>query len=377
VRASLRPVAASFLAFGCFAGSWSVAAVDVEHTFGLTDAGLGVVLGIAILCGTASAAFGGVLTDRWGARLALTRALLVWAAFLAAAALAPHVAAFVALLTLAIAAQGLLDVVMNVIAADELADEPGRLVRFHGLFNAAAVFGAIATGVVLQLDGSWRIVWVAIAVVALAVAATARRAPVHNVAHVANESMWRSLVALRHEGVVVLALVFAAAAMVEGGIAIWGVLYLRGHLGVSVFAGVGAYVVGQSLATMTRFGGSHIVGALGTRRAVAIGAGLAAFGLAAEVVSTNAAVAATGLAVAAVGISVVWPLLIAEVNNEARHPAVAIGGITAAGYLGMVAGPPLVGAISALFGLRAALGVLAALAFFVAITPARVRASVR
>ena len=54
-----------------------------------------------------------------------------------------------------------------------------------------------------------------------------------------------------------------------------------------------------------------------------------------------------------------WPLLLADVNNEARHPALAIGGITACGYLGMVAGPPLVGMLSALFGLQVGLLVLA------------------
>lgn len=376
MRTSLRPVAAAFIAFGCFAGAWSVGAVDVERTFGLTDAALGVVLGIGILCATVSAAFGGALTDRWGPGRALARALTFWGLALAAAALAPHLALFVVLLTFAITAQGLLDVVANVVAADALADEPGKLVRFHGLFNAAAVVGAIATGIVIRLDGSWRAVWVAIAVLALVVAVQSRHAPVREVVRSANDSMWRSLLELRHEGVLLLALVFAAAAMVEGGIATWGVLYLRGHLGVGVLAGVGAYVAGQTLATLTRFGGSHIVNVLGARRAVALGGGLAACGLAAEVVSTNVVVAATGLALAAVGISVVWPLLIAEVNNEARHPAVAIGGITAAGYLGMVAGPPIVAAISAVFGLRTALGFLAALAFFVAVTPARVRAAV-
>ena len=50
--------------------------------------------------------------------------------------------------------------------------------------------------------------------------------------------MWRALAGLRHEGLVVLALVFAASAMVEGGIATWGILYLRGHLGLGVLAGV-------------------------------------------------------------------------------------------------------------------------------------------
>ena len=83
--------------------------------------------------------------------------------------------------------------------------------------------------------------------------------------------------------------------------------------------------------------------------------------------------AAAGLAAAAVGISVVWPLLIADVNNEAAHPALAIGGVTACGYLGMVAGPPLVGVISGVFGLQTGLLVLAGIALFVAVTPAHVR----
>ena len=60
--------------------------------------------------------------------------------------------------------------------------------------------------------------------------------------------MFRALIGLRHEGLTVLALVFAASAMVEGGIATWGVLYLRAHVGLGVLAGVGAYVVGNLLA---------------------------------------------------------------------------------------------------------------------------------
>ena len=87
----------------------------------------------------------------------------------------------------------------------------------------------------------------------------------------------------------------------------------------------------------------------------------------------NAVVGAAGLALACIGVSVVWPLLLAEVNNEARHPALAIGGVSAAGYLGMVAGPPIVGVLSGAFDLTTGLLVLAAAALFVAVTPAHVR----
>jgi MFS family permease len=182
---------------------------------------------------------------------------------------------------------------------------------------------------------------------------------------------------LRHEGLLLLASVFGAAAMIEGGIATWGILYLRAHLNVGVLAGVSAYVAGEGLATVARIGGGPVIGALGSRRAVALGGLLAAAGIATEALCGTAAVAAAGLAAAAVGISVVWPLLLADVNNEARHPTLAIGGVTACGYLGMVAGPPLVGLLSSAFGLRTGLLVLAAIGLFVALTPTRIRASSR
>jgi MFS family permease len=373
VNTSLRPVAASFMVFGLYAGAWAVAAIDVERAFDLTDAELGLLVAGGILAATAVAAFGGAISDRIGAGRTLTRSLFVWGALVAVEATAPHISVFAPLFIAALAAGGLLDVVMNVIAADALGAEPGRLVRFHGLWSAGSVLGAIATGVVLRLDGSWRAVWVGIAVLACGVGVLVWRGTVPEPARVEHPSMLRALVGLRHEGLVVLALVFAASAMVEGGIATWGVLYLRAHLGVGVLGGVGAFVAGATLATVTRIGGGPLLGALGTRRAVAIGGGLACAGLAMEGLSTNAAVGIVGLAVASVGITVVWPLLLADVNNEARHPALAIGGVTASGYLGIFAGPAIVGLLSALFGLRVGLLVLAGVALFVAVTPAHVR----
>ncbi len=373
MRPSLRPVAASFVVFGVYGGAWAVAAIDVERTFGLTDAELGLLLAGGIFAATAVAAFGGAISDRIGAGRTLAWSMFLWAALVAVEAAAPHIAVFVPLFIAALAAGGLLDVVMNVIAADALGAEPGRLVRFHGLWNAGTVLGAIATGVVLRLGGSWRAMWVGVACAGIVVAVSVGRGRVPEPVRVEHPSMWRALIGLRHEGLVVLATVFAASAMLEGGIATWGVLFLRAHLGVGVLGGVGAYVVGATLATVTRIAGGPMFGALGTRRAVALGAGLACAGIALEALSTNPVVAAFGLATASVGISVVWPLLLADVNNEARHPALAIGGVTASGYLGMVAGPPIVGLFSALFGLRVGLLVLAGVALFVAVTPAHVR----
>jgi MFS family permease len=370
---ALRAVGAAFIVFGVFGGAWAVAAADIENSFGLSDGQLGFLLAGGIIAATAIAAFGGAITDRWGARAVLTRAFLAWAIFLTLEASSMRLPVFVPAFIVAVAAGGLIDVVMNVIAAHALSARPGSLVRFHGLFNAGAVLGAVATGAVLRAGGSWRVMWVAIAVLALVTAVMSHRSPMSEPPRTEHPSMIRALLGLRNEGLAVLALVFGAAAMVEGGIGTWGVLYLRDRLHIGIVAGVGAYVAGQTLATATRIGGGGVIGTLGTRRSIALGGALACGGLAAEALSRNAAVAAIGLTCAAVGISVVWPLLLADVNNKARHPSLAIGGVTAAGYLGMVAGPPLVGTISNVFGLRAGLLVLAAIAAFVALMPSHVR----
>jgi MFS family permease len=97
---------------------------------------------------------------------------------------------------------------------------------------------------------------------------------------------------------------------------------------------------------------------------------LAAAGLLVEAAAPNTAIAVTGLVLAALGVSMCWPLLVSAVGNAFDRPAVAVGGLTAAGYLGIVAGPPLVGGISGLAGLRAGLVALAVIAAGAALTAA-------
>ena len=246
-----EPVAAGFIVFGFYAGAFAVAAIDIERTFDLSDAA------------TRLPARGG---DHRGHRRRRGRrhhhrpvgrgrhagpgSVIIWGSLLMVEALAPHIALFVARVhRWPIAAGGLVDVVINVTSADALAREPGKLVRFHGLWNFACVLGATGTGIVLRLGGSWR----------GGVGGHRRRRDHRRTAHVPRRvpeparvehpSMIRALIGLRHEGLTVLALVFAASAMVEGGVATWGVLYLRAHDGLGVLAGVGAYVVGNLLAT--------------------------------------------------------------------------------------------------------------------------------
>src|SRR5213083_271133 len=75
----LVPVAAAFVCFGMFWGTWAVAAIDVERFLRVSHAGLGALLALAAVAAVATNAVGGPVAERWGARRALAGFLTVWA----------------------------------------------------------------------------------------------------------------------------------------------------------------------------------------------------------------------------------------------------------------------------------------------------------
>ncbi len=182
-------------------------------------------------------------------------------------------------------------------------------------------------------------------------------------------SFFRSFGTIKEQGLVVLMLAFAATAVVEGGIDTWGVLYLRTRLATGVLLGAGAYAAGQLIAATTRASGANVMNRLGHRRGFVLGSGLAAGGLVLEASFDSAAVAACGLAIAAGGISLCWPLTMARLATprqgeapDAASTTVLVGGFTAAGYMGWVLGPAVIGTLSDHEGLRAGLLLLGGIA---------------
>jgi MFS family permease len=349
-----------FALFGGFWGTWAVAALDVQRFLELSDTGLGVLVAATVVGTSVANVVGGTLTERLGVGPAMVVSLGLWGASVVPLALVRSPAWWMAAFLVAVAAGGLLDVVLNVASTGALAHRPGRLLRVHSSYNAGALAGAGATGVLLAAGGSWRwplaAVAVGAAVLAVPIARRRRHAALHEPP--AHATLRDAALELRRSRLVSLAVVFALGAMVEGGIGTFGVLYLREHLDVAVLAGAGAYVAGQALATITRsaLGSEGFAARLATGggvRPARIGLCVAAAGLALEAATDLAAVAAVGLAVAAVGITTYWPLLSAVATTASDRPGLAVGGVSAAGYLGFLAGPPLVGALADGAGLRA------------------------
>lgn len=369
------PVRASFVALGMFWGSWAVAIANVQRTFHLSDGTIGGLLAVAI--GVAGVT-GGVVShraERWGTGPMLAGSLCCWALLLVGAGIARPWPVFAVCFVAAEVAGGCVDTAMNAAASRRLAGQPGALVRFHALFNAGALSGAAMAGGVLALHASWRWLWpvLAIGVLALGVwgwvgGRPGAPAPGLGVAGPTGPPRTGHPIArLRADRLLVFLVVFALAEITEGGVDTWGVLYLRTHLAAGVLLGAGAYVVGQSVAATTRGAGGPLLGRLSARVALIAGASVAAGGILLESVAPSALPAACGMALGAAGTSLFWPLVMSQVARQASRATSAIGAFTAGGYVGWVAGAPVVGWVSDTWGAARGLQLLAGLAVVVVV----------
>ncbi len=362
-------MAATFVVFGTFWGAWAVAAADVEDSLGLSHGGFGLLLSVALAGAVASNAAGGALAERHGTAPVLAAALAAWAALLLLAAVCLPDIPFALLLVLAIGLGGVVDVVMNVAATAGLAGSPGALVRFHATFNVGAAVGAAVTGLLLAADVSWRWAWLAIGLAALGIAARLRTADLPAGDAGEHIPITGALTVLRREGLLLVAAAFAVGSLVEGGVELWGVLFLRttlpSGLAVSAISAVTAYAV----AATTRSVLGPVAGRRGPTVGVAAGAGTAVAGILLLALASTGPLAGLGLVMAAGGISLCWPLLLSLASADRPRPGAVVGAVTAVGYTGFVVGPTVVGALAAGLGLQAGLVLLAAFAAFVAVAP--------
>jgi MFS family permease len=362
-----------------FWGGWAVAAADVERDLRLGHGGFGLLLSAALAAAALSNAFGGAFAERHGTVRVLGFAFGAWSVLLVSMVFVREPLVMGALVVVAIAAGGVVDVVMNVAATAGLAGDPGGLVRFHGRFNLGAAVGAATMGLVRVGGGSWRWGWLLAGVGGAVLAWSFLRLPLGALpAGEAGESVGFGsvLTLLRRQRLVVVALAFALGSMVEGGVELWGVLFLRTSWSRGLTLGAGSAVAGYLVAMTARIVLGPYAGRRGPVVGVAFGAGAAAVGTVVLAWSPVAVVAGGGLVLAAGGISLCWPLLLALAasGSGADRPGAVVGAVTSVGYLGFVVGPSLVGLLAGRFGLRAGLLVLAVAAVFVAVAPALRRA---
>jgi MFS family permease len=291
----------------------------------------------------------GRLADRAGPRLVpITLAAFAVAGVLPA--LAGSTSALFGLMLVLGATSGALDVAVNTRAsAVEQALNVRVLDGVHAAFSAGVVVGGIGTGLLRHAGAEPRAILLGVGVVVSVVAAANTGAdPLPGVPS-ARAALTRPLL--------IVGAVLALAFLIESGVENWSALFIENGLHASpAVSGLGpglfaaAMVLGRAIAQRAA--------PESTTLRMAIAGGAAAAGLVVASSARHSAVALAGFVLAGAGLALSAPTLFRAAGRLGAGPAIST--VAVLGYLGFTVGPPLIGGVTAVSGLRGGLGFLAA-----------------
>lgn len=248
---------------------------------------------------------------------------------------------------------GLLDVGANASAVTcEQAYGRPIMSGFHCAYSAGALLGAALTAVTAWLPHD--LLFAAVGVlVSLAAVTSGRtvRAAVHLDAPASASPGDEDEGALPRRSLWLLGALAAACLLCEGAAVDWSAVHIK-DLGGSETLAAAAFAVYSAAMAVGRLCGDRMLARYGHVTVVRIGAGLGAVGLAIGVASNSIPIAMAGWAAVGLGLSTAVPSLISAAGRGGPR---AVGTVAATGYLGLLAGPALIGALASWTSLPTAL----------------------
>ncbi|QUQ63134.1 MFS transporter [Kutzneria sp. CA-103260] len=352
---------ATFLIFclnGFGLGMWLVHLPNVEHNIGVPHSVLGLlllVLGGAALIGMQVV---GPLVDRIGPRRLTPAAAAAFGLSLTVPGWLTSWWSLGLILIVMGFANGALDVSMNAhaVVVERGYDRP-IMAAFHAMWSIGGAFAALIGAVVLNANVPTGLTMTITGLFVAALSLVALRFTIDADHHGRTEETVdteakpappKSLVWIL--GGLALALMLA-----EGVANDWAALELKGILNASASEaalGYGAFAVAM---TIGRFATDRVAAAIGATRVVRYGAAIAAIGLTVASVSPWIPLALVGWALFGIGLAGGVPQLFTAAGNlDHRSAGALMARVVGLGYVGLLAGPAVIGGLTRLMPLNVA-----------------------
>lgn len=358
-----------FFVFGAMFAAWGVHVPSVKAHFGLGEQALSIAMLASVVGAIAALTQAGRVVGRFGPRGVAGGAGLLCAGVLAVLLLLPGYAALLIAMVLFGAANSLLDVSVNT-EATELEKRGGRPVMsgIHAMFSLGGMFGALS-GSALQGAGvapARQLAWAALAFALLLMLGCAGMLRMERA--VIDERRWQ----LPHGTLLVLGGLAAIGFVAEGAIYDWSVLYLRQDVGAVPSVAALAYAGFSAAMAAARFAGDAVRARVPDVALLRASAAIGAFGLALALLWRAPVPALVGFTLVGFGFANVVPVLFsAAARVEGVSPATGIAAVSSIGYLGVIAGPPVIGIVAQRVSLGWALWMVVAAAVLLGLSARR------
>ncbi|MEG1210037.1 MAG: MFS transporter [Leclercia sp.] len=352
-----------FFIAGFVTATWAVLVPYAKANTGVNEATLGSLLLCLGMGALIAMPLTGMLTSRYGCRRVILVAMvmvMLTTPLLAIIANPPLLAAVLLLFGVGV---GVTDCAMNIQAIIVERSSPKPLMSgFHGMYSVGGIAGAGAMTLLLTLGAS---AFTACLIVTLSVALMLA-VSLKGLLPWANPASGPAFAIPRGVVLLIGAICFAVF-LAEGTVLDWSAVYLTEVRGVPESLGGLGFTCFAVAMTIFRLTGDRLIARTGALRAVVGGAIVAAIGFALVTFVPVWTLSLLGYVLVGAGCANIVPVMFSAVGRQTRMPqAVAVPAITTLGYLGVLAGPAIIGYVAHATSLTQAFIVIMVLMLIVA-----------
>lgn len=345
-----------FLLGLCFA-TWASRIPSIQQALQLSDAALGLILFALPVGSMLSLPLAGWLVTRFGSKTIATNALVLYGILLLTVGFAQNIIFLIVGLTLFGAVGNIANIAVNTQAVGVEA-KYGRniMASFHGLWSlagfAAAGIGALMIGNnIITSYHFLMITGLSLFGVVLSF---------HYLLPNEEKSTSRRRLFVRPDKpLLILGLIAFCCMICEGAMFDWSGIYFQKVIGAEK-AWVGAGYTAFMLTMATgRFIADWVAHRIGFKKTIQFSGLLIAAGLGIAVLFPYLFSAIAGFFLVGFGVSSVVPLVYSKAGkSEVLSPGVALTAVTSIGFLGFLIGPPLIGVVAGMAGLRTSFSII-------------------
>lgn len=354
-------VAVGFMLSGIAFASWVVRIPDIQMRLGLSEGVLGLVLLAVAFGGLVAMPLSGMLIGRFGSRTVARAAALVLAGSVALPPRLPDVWTLSLVLIFLGAATSVLSVSLNTQAASlERRMRRPVMSGLHALYSVGGLVGAMVGGVVAGrgIGTSAHLLGAAVVVAGVALVITPLLLPQREDG--GGGSGGRVRLSKPQRPLVLMGIVAFCVLFGEGAVADWSAVYLRDARMAGPALAAAGYAAYSLMMAVGRFAGDALILRLGARRVVRLGAATAATGMMVALLAPGANWSILGFAAVGAGFSSIYPSVLASAGRlKGAPPASSIAVVSSMGYVGLLAGPPLIGFVAEATNLPIGFGLVA------------------
>lgn len=366
-------VSVFFFIAGLTVSTWASRIPDVKTALHLSDAALGSILFAIPVGQIISLPLSGWLVSKFGSRQLVIAAAILFPLTLILLGFATSVWQLVTVLFFFGVWGNLINIAMNTQAVG-VESLYGRsiMASFHGLWSLAGFCGAAAGNFFVALNISPLVQFSIIAVAAMVMVATSYR---YTLPDTEDKKESQQFFVKPDKAVLLLGFVAFCSMICEGAMADWSGVYFQNIIHSPAAYKTLGYVSFMGTMATGRFIGDKLITKFGVKRILQVSGILIASGLFIVVMFPYLSSAIVGCLLVGFGTSCVVPMVYAMAGKSSTmSPGLALAAVSTISFVGFLLGPPVIGFIAQLAGLRWSFALLALLGFGVSFFGNKVKA---